>query len=142
MARTITEKQLRQILRQPGYAIVGEEAPKPKQNLAALLPQGSKWEIKFMNLWELCKGPTLEREFRFNPQRKYRADFAHIPTKVLVEIEGFGHQRNNRYSTDVDKYNSASQLGWTLYRLTSNLLTLDKIEEIIEFIQTKETQSK
>ena len=140
MARTISEKQLRQILKQPGYAIVGEEAPKPKQSLAALLPQGSKWEIKFMNLWGFCKGPALEREARFC-ERRWRFDFLHKATRVAIEVDGFGHQRSNRYNADVDKLNKASELGYTVYRLTSKLLTLDKIEEIIKFIQTKETQS-
>lgn len=142
MARTITEKQLRQILRQPGYAIVGEEAPKPKQNLAALLPQGSKWEIKFMNLWELCKGPKLEREYKFLEDRKFRFDFCYPSQRLAIEIEGRGHSKENRYNSDLEKYNLAAMHGWILHRLTSKLLTLDKIEEIIEFIQTKENQPK
>lgn len=139
MARTISEKQLSQILKQPGYAIVGEEALKPKQSLAALLPQGSKWEIKFMTLWELCKGPKLEREYKFCPSRKWRADFAHAIAMVLVEVEGGTrsggrHVRHEGYKADCEKYTEASKLGYVVFRLTSDMITIDKIEEIRDFI--------
>jgi very-short-patch-repair endonuclease len=30
----------------------------------------------------------LEREYRFHHERRWRADFAHVEARVLIEIEG------------------------------------------------------
>ena len=38
--------------------------------------------------WKDVKGPDLEREYRFDAKRRWRADFAHVGARVLIEIEG------------------------------------------------------
>jgi hypothetical protein len=40
----------------------------------------------------------LEREFHFHPTRRWRADFAHLPSRTLIEIEGgiYVNGRHNR----------------------------------------------
>ena len=48
----------------------------------------SRLEAKFALYWRGLGGPPLEREFRFHPERKWRADFAHIESRTLIEIEG------------------------------------------------------
>ncbi len=35
-----------------------------------------------------AKGTPLEREHRFDAQRRWRADFAHLESRTLIEIEG------------------------------------------------------
>lgn len=37
----------------------------------------SRLENRFETLWRALGGPELEREFRFHPTRRWRADFAH-----------------------------------------------------------------
>lgn len=135
---TLTEKQLSAILKRPGYSVnEPTRRPRPAQ-LDNVLPQGSKHEVKFMQIWGWLGGPELTREFRFYASRRWRFDFCHKPTMVAVEIEGFGHNKMNRYTSDIDKYNQAAIDGWKLYRLTPNLITVNKLTEIIEFIRSKE----
>ncbi len=45
----------------------------------------SRLERRFADLWRAAGGPKLEAEFRFHPQRRWRADFAHVPSRTLIE---------------------------------------------------------
>jgi len=76
-----------------------------------------------------CKenGWTLVKEFRFDPNRRWRSDF-YIEAnghKVLIEYEGLvasgkgGHQTMKAYTNNCDKYNRASLLGFKLLRYTA-----------------------
>jgi hypothetical protein len=47
----------------------------------------SRLEERFLMLWKVAEGPPLQREFRFHEKRKWRADFAYLPGRVLIEIE-------------------------------------------------------
>ncbi len=48
---------------------------------------GSKLEAKLALYWNSLGGPPLEREYRFDPSRRWRADFAHEPSRTLIGIE-------------------------------------------------------
>lgn len=92
----------------------------------------SRLEKRFELLWRALGGPVLEKEFRFHPVRKWRADFAHIPSRTLIEIEGgiYVNGRHNRgagFAADLEKYLEASLAGWRVVRLGPNELT----EEIV-----------
>lgn len=72
---------------------------------------------------ELNKLPTAQREHRFHPQRKWRFDWAWPLVKVAVECEGGvwtqgRHTRGAGYIGDLEKYNAAALLGWTVLRFT------------------------
>lgn len=58
----------------------------------------SRLEEHFLLLWKAVEGPPLQREFRFHEKRKWRADFAYLPGRVLIEIEGgiWVNGRHNR----------------------------------------------
>lgn len=63
----------------------------------------------------------LETEYKFHPDRKWRSDYASPSRKILLEIEGGlwnngRHTRPKGYQNDIEKYNSAQDLGFTLYR--------------------------
>lgn len=86
-----------------------------------------KHEKAFAFMWKALGGPALKREVTFC-ERKWRFDFAHVETKVAVEIEGGvwsggRHTRGKGYIEDCTKYNRASELGWTVFRLTPDMLT-------------------
>lgn len=73
--------------------------------------------------------PKPEREYRFDPARKWRFDFAWPDKKLAVEIEGgvwvYGrHNRAVSYVKDMEKYNRATELGWRVLRYTPQQLSL------------------
>ena len=103
----------------------------------------SKLEKKFALLWRAANGPKLVTEFKFCPTRRWRADFASIEKKVLIEIEGgiFGGGRHNRglgFSKDCEKYLWAETNNWHVLRLTYPQLTLETIEQIVRFVNSLE----
>ena len=89
----------------------------------------SRLERRFAALWDKVGGPPLEAEFRFHPQRRWRADFAHLPSRTLIEIEGgiYVQGRHNRaagFAADLEKYLEAALDGWRVVRLGPAELTL------------------
>jgi very-short-patch-repair endonuclease len=63
-------------------------------------------------------GWDLTREYRFHPERRWRFDFAFPSVKLAVEVDGRGHFRG-KMSTDYDKQNEATRLGWRVLRFQS-----------------------
>ncbi len=92
----------------------------------------SRLERRFAALWDKVGGPPLEAEFRFHPQRRWRADFAHLPSRTLIEIEGgiyvLGrHNRAAGFAADLEKYLEAALDGWRVVRLGPAELTLQVV---------------
>lgn len=99
----------------------------------------SKLENKFLFLWRCLDGPPLKREYRFHPDRKWRADFAHLPSKTLIEVEGGAwvagrHNRGSGFVKDAEKYFEATMAGWRVVRLTEGQLQADAIERLVGFV--------
>ena len=96
----------------------------------------SRLEKRFETLWRAVDGPPLEKEFRFHPTRRWRADFAHLESRTLIEIEGgiYINGRHNRgagFAADLEKYLEASLAGWRVVRLGPSELTPDLIRKLI-----------
>ena len=94
-----------------------------------------------MLYWCGLGGPELKREFRFHQTRKWRADFAHIESRTLIEIEGGiyiqgRHNRPQGFAADAEKYLEAALDGWRVLRLTELQITAPTVERIIRFIGT------
>ena len=71
--------------------------------------------------------PTLVTEHVFAAPRKWRADFAHVPTKVMIELDGGTWTRGRHvtgagYAKDAEKCNEALLHGWAVFRLTSDMV--------------------
>jgi very-short-patch-repair endonuclease len=86
----------------------------------------SRLKSRFLLLWMVAQGPPLEREVKFHASRRWRADFAHLASRTLIEIEGGifipgggRHNRGGGYANDAEKYLEAVLAGWTVIRLTS-----------------------
>jgi very-short-patch-repair endonuclease len=84
----------------------------------------SKLELLAMQKIREAKLPIPLIEFQFFPQRRWRADFAWLTHKVLLEVEGgiFIGGRHNRplgFTKDCEKYNQANLDGWIVLRVTS-----------------------
>ena len=64
-----------------------------KHDAQRIATQQSPLERQFINLWQILNGPDLEREYRFEPMRRWRADFAHLASRTLLEVEGGLYQQ-------------------------------------------------
>lgn len=112
--------------KQPGLAIslatgeTYEEVVKRevKKRQRTKLEDSLAEEIRFFGL------PQAVREFRFHPDREFRADFAWPDRKILVECQGGifmragkgGHNRGAHMEVDYEKINEAQRLGWTVFQ--------------------------
>ena len=104
----------------------------------------SQWRAtqKFDYLWETIAPPGSEPayEYRFDPARRWRFDFAWPEFKVAVEIQGFGqgglrggHQLQQGVMKDNEKCNRAIELGWFVFRFdTRTLQAKDRAEGVVK----------
>lgn len=72
--------------------------------------------------------PEPEREHRFAAGRRWRFDFCWPVLMVAVEVEGAvfqmgRHQRPGGFMKDMEKYNSATLAGWSVYRVTPQMVS-------------------
>ena len=79
----------------------------------------------------------FEQEFKFHPTRKWSADFHLKGKKVLVEVEGGiwsngRHTRGKGYLGDLEKYNTATMMGYQVIRFSTEQVKSDKAIEKIE----------
>lgn len=70
------------------------------------------------------KLPPAEREFRFDPTRRWRFDFAWPDPRVALEVEGATwiggrHTRGAGFEADCEKYSAAAIYGWCVIRATT-----------------------
>ena len=70
-------------------------------------------------------GIPFEREYRFAPPRRYRADF--LVDGLLIEVEGgiggtSRHATYTGFTNDCIKYNLAAELGYIVLRYTSRMV--------------------
>ena len=75
-------------------------------------------------------------QHQFHPIRKWRFDFAHIPTLTAIEIQGFGegHTSYQGMASDYNKHNEAVRFGWTFIYLMSHDLSEHKIDKTVNYI--------
>lgn len=63
------------------------------------------------------------KEYKFHPVRKWRFDYAIVDHKIALEVEG-GVWTGGRHTSpkgflgDIEKYNSATLMGWRVFRVT------------------------
>ena len=81
------------------------------------------------------------REYRFDPSRRWRADFAFPASRILVEVEGGTwqqgrHTRGAGYASDCEKYNAATEQGWRVLRYTSEMVKSGQaVAQIIRMLE-------
>lgn len=81
-----------------------------------------------------------QREYRFCPDRRWRADFVFETEQIIVEIEG-GTWSNGRHSrgagmeTDMKKYNRATIMGYRVLRYTTAMVQSgEAIDDVMEIM--------
>lgn len=80
------------------------------------------------------------KEFRFHPERRWRFDYAIPSHKIAVEVEGGvwtggRHIRAQGFLGDMEKYNTATLMGWRVFRTTPGdllkMVTLNMVKQAI-----------
>ncbi|MBD5240507.1 MAG: hypothetical protein HDS59_00240 [Barnesiella sp.] len=97
----------------------------------------------------LCRSDLKEecvKEFKFHPIRKWRFDYAIPAHKIAIEVEG-GVWTGGRHTSpkgflgDMEKYNTATLMGWRVFRTIPDELctnaTLQLLREAIAFATMK-----
>ena len=93
---------------------------------------------KFCTAMGLPK-PVLE--YRFHPVRKWRMDFAWPEYRIALEVEGGiwiqgRHSRGAGMAKDMEKYNTAAELGWRILKVEpKRLMTTATVEMIKRAIE-------
>jgi hypothetical protein len=92
----------------------------------------SHLEQKFSQIWtKLYPDIDLHSEFKFCSPRRFRFDFAHIPSKTAIEIQGAiwtsgRHSRGSGLIKEYEKMNLAAFLGWKIFYLSTK--TIEDLE--------------
>ena len=71
------------------------------------------------------------KEYKFHPTRKWRFDFAIPEHKIALEVEGGvwtggRHTSSTGFLKDMEKYNTATLMGWKVLRTTPDDLYKSK----------------
>lgn len=91
------------------------------------------WGQELINKATAVGLPAPAREYQFHAERKWRLDLAWKEKLVACEIEGGiwmqtttgrgkGHAHPKRFLEDVEKYNELALYGWTLIRVTPEMI--------------------
>jgi len=96
----------------------------------------SPLERNFDLIWLAIGGPRLEKEFRFHGGRKWRFDRALVREKIAFEIEGGTwsggrHTSGIGFRNDCEKDNCALALGWRVFRLTSEMVSVSYMRALL-----------
>lgn len=106
----------------------------------------SKWEQSFAWHWRLRGGPELATQQRLVPNRQFRFDFAHVPSRVAVELDGgtfgrkSGHNTGQGIEDGYEKANAAQRLGWCVLRYGAKRMQRDMIgivDEVLAVIRER-----
>lgn len=112
--------------------------------MASFIELWQEFQMKKSNLEQIFHAQLIalgitcfEREYRFAPGRRYRADFAWPELMILVEIEGGTwdggrHTRGKGFQGDCRKYNLAASLGWRVFRGDSQMV---RTGELVNFME-------
>jgi len=92
---------------------------------------------QYLQQLELAGVPRPVTEYRFCPERLWRADFAWPDRMVLAEYEGGiftggRHTRGKAFEADCVKYNTAALLGFTVLRFTYDLVRTGQALQMTE----------
>ena len=80
------------------------------------------------------------KEFKFHPKRRWRFDYAIPEHRIALEVEGGvwtngRHTRPQGFLGDIEKYNTATLMGWRVFRTTPDDLlrtaTLNLLKQAI-----------
>ena len=95
-----------------------------------------EWQLKYPNI-------QLIPQYKVLPKRKFKIDFAHLPSKTGIEIQGGrwikgGHTSGNGMFTDCEKSLLCAQYGWLIIPIVDKMISEEYIEIIYSVIRERE----
>ncbi|MCU4413280.1 hypothetical protein KTH71_04375 [Acinetobacter sp. WU_MDCI_Axc73] len=111
-----------------------------RQKFNKTVSEGEAMLCQQLNLMNI----EFTHEFRFNPDRRWKADFRIDGFPILVEVEGGvhckgRHTRGEGYTADCEKYSVAAAMGWFVIRGTTKQvqsgLVLKWIEDAMKSLE-------
>lgn len=139
-----SESELQNVLQRNQSLRKRNEAPEIIPQPVAKAPKKSNSRVladKFEMIWESLSGPKLESEYKFHEGRKFKVDYCHLKSGVVVEIEGGvfmqkgGHSSVTGILRDIEKYNLLTLRGFKLIRLHNRTIISENLQIIIDFIK-------
>lgn len=100
----------------------------------------SALERRFDLTWGAVGGFALEPEIRVHASRRFRFDRASTAHMVAFEIEGGTwvggrHTRGAGFARDCEKSNLAQLVGWRVYRLTTDMISVRYLSWLLKGIR-------
>lgn len=89
--------------------------------------KGENISDTFTRVAEKFFGVEVVKEYKFHTTRRWRFDYAIVDHKIAIEVEGGvwtsgRHTRSKGFLKDMEKYNTATSMGWRLLRTTPDEL--------------------
>ena len=120
-------ERLKEAGRIKGYKMVSGEPIREKKSTKMKLPKPTPEGLLFIINTLLYKNIPFVREYQFAKHRRFRFDVAIYEKKIYIEYEGLvkanqnvsGHQSLEGYTSNTEKYNLATSMGWKGLRYTS-----------------------
>lgn len=87
---------------------------------------------------------TYVSEYRFDPVRRWRLDFAFPELRLGIEVEGGiwtqgRHTRGTGYEKDLEKYNALTLAGWRLLRFSGKAIRSgEALRVVLNALERKE----
>jgi very-short-patch-repair endonuclease len=87
-----------------------------------------------------------ETEFKFHPTRKWRFDFANPTLKIAIEQEGGiwtggRHTRGIGFLKDIEKYNTATSMGWRILRFSTQQIAKMEYVPFLEALISQDSRN-
>lgn len=110
-----------------------------------------KKENQLSKFFSKVFGVDVVIEHKFHQTRRWRFDYAIPELKIAIEQEGGvwsngRHTRGSGYIGDMEKYNSATLLGWSILRYTPQQLKkteiLGQIQDLIKLKSNDKTEKE
>lgn len=97
----------------------------------------------FSELLRSLNLPVPVPEYIFHEKRRWRMDYAWPNQKVALEVEGGiwtngRHTRGKGFLNDMEKYNTATVMGWRILRTTPNNLLTAETAKMLKQILTNQ----
>lgn len=125
----VAKRTVRRVVGSPG---IQQKPRTPREHCGKKGRLASAGEAMLLDLIAVEKLPSPEREYKFALPRQWRLDFAYPQRKVAIEVESMVHRIKGRYKRDIKKYNELALRGWTLVRVTAEMIRNGEARELLK----------